>query len=83
MLYYLKNGKFKLTNWQSAEKLREATGVDEVNEPEKLNKELAKGNHVYCWISPYKAEIDDYLMIYWGLDAEKEIDAYHQSQDEI
>lgn len=83
MIYFLKNGKFKATNWQSAEKLREATGVDEVHEPEKLNKELLKGNHVYCWISPYKAEIDDVLYIYWGLDPEKEMDSFYTSQEEI
>lgn len=83
MIYFLKTTKFKATNYQSAEKLREATGVDEVHEPEKLNKELAKGNHVYCWISPYKSEIEDSLMIYWGTDPEKEMNSYHQSQEEI
>lgn len=83
MIYFLKNGKFKLTKYQSAERLREATGVDEVYEPEKLNKELAKGNHAYCWISPYKSEIDDYLMIYWGNDPIKELDSYHTSEEEI
>lgn len=83
MIYFLKTTKFKATNYNSAEKLREATGVDEIHEPEKLNKELEKGNHVYCWIDPYKSEIDTYLMIYWGTDPIKELESYHAQAEEI
>lgn len=83
MIYFLDNGKFKATNWQSAENLKKKTGVDEIYEPEKLNKELAKGNHVYCWIDPYKEEINEFLMIYWGTDLEVELNFYYNQLEEI
>jgi hypothetical protein len=83
MIFFLKTTKFKATKYQSAEKLREATGVDEVVDAEKLNKELAKGNNVYCWISPYNSEIEGQLIIHWGLDPDAEMSLFHQSAEEI
>lgn len=83
MIHVMKNGKFKSTNIQTAEDLISKYELDHLHEPEKLIKEHNKGNHVYCWISPYGTEIDQSKDMYWGLDPEQELADYYQSSEEI
>lgn len=83
MIFVLKNGKFKQTHYTSTQKLIEVFNLDELVESDKMEKQLAKGNHVYCWICPYKTQIENVTYMYWGLDPEIELEQYHQSGEEI
>lgn len=84
MIHVLKNGKFKETSIQTAEDLIRKYELDHLHEAEKLIKEHNKGNHVYCWLSPFAEVIyEGKKEMYWGTDPEKELDSYHLSAEEI
>ena len=83
MIHVLKNSKFKETNIQTAEELIRKYELDYLHEPEKLIKEHNKGNHVYCWISPFGIEIEDSVNMYWGTNPDNELNSYNNSSEEI
>lgn len=83
MIHVLKNGKFKATNIKSAEQLIEKYKLDHLGAADTLNKEYNKGKDIYCWLSPYHAEIDRKDYMFWGLDPEQELADYYQNREEI
>jgi hypothetical protein len=83
MIYILKSGKFKKTNYNSIEKLIEVFNLERIYDTVGLMKEHNKGNNVYCWISPFQYEINGINVMYWGTDPEKELRDFHRSNEEV
>ena len=83
MIFVLKSGKFKQTHYTSADKLVEVFELDGIEDAPGLNRQLAKGNHVYCWQSPFQYEINGKKFMHWGLDQEIELRDFHRSNEEV
>ncbi len=83
MIYIYKSGKFKATHYTSAEILIDAYKLDELNDSEGLDRELRKGNHVYCYISPFVLEFEKKSVMYWHHTPEKAELCYHQSNEDV
>lgn len=85
MIHVYNGTKFKVNHkCQSSADLISHYALDHLDEPEKFDKELRKGNHVYCWVSQFEMEINDKLFMFWSSkEEEAKDDYYHDSSDNI
>ena len=81
MLYFKYDTSFK--KGKSLEKLIINQGIDRIYNEEEFNKNFAKGIDIYCFIDPFSAEIDNEIVLNWGLSEGEAWDLYYDSADDI
>lgn len=81
MIYVLKGTTFKPSKHSTIEKLIEVFNVVDFTDTNAINRQLEKGNHVYCWFTSDSE--DNKVNMYWGSDPEKELENYYTYCDEI
>lgn len=84
MIHVYNGSKFKKDHkCKSSADLISKYTLDYLDEAERLDKELSKGNHVYCWINPFQSEIHNRLVMFWSSIENTAKDDYWQANEEI
>lgn len=84
MIHVYNGSKFKEDHkCKSSVDLISKYALDYLDEPERLDKELRKGNHVYCWVNPFQMEINNKLVMFWSSVEATAKNNYHISKEEI
>jgi hypothetical protein len=83
MIFIYDGNKFKQTKYSSSEELIKVFNLNELIDAKELDKQLLKGNNVYCWVSPFHYEINGTNRMYWGLDPLIEQDNYYDDKDNV
>jgi len=81
MLYFKYNTTFRKVS--SIEHLLENKKIDYILSEEDFYKLLRKGHDLYCFIDPYKSEIDGVCALNWNTTEEDALDLFFLSQEEI
>jgi hypothetical protein len=83
MIYVMKHDKFKKDISHNSADLIRNHKLDHLENPEQLDKEVRKGNHVCCWISPLESELNQLNYMYWDKTPEQAKADYWQANEEI
>ena len=81
---YLKRGSsFKKITFNSIEELKLKLDLDDIYEEEILIKHLKKFKELYCYIDPYKSEINEKCVLNYALSKEEADSEYSDLMENI
>ncbi len=83
MIYFRKEGEFKVINVTTLEELMEKTKVEFISHADLLVKHLRYNEDVYSFIDPYNSEVNNAPVLDWALTENGAEDAYDSSLGDI
>jgi len=81
MIYFRYNTSFRKVS--SIEQILESKKIAYILSEEEFYMYLKKGHDLYCFIDPYKSEIDGVHALNWNLTEEDALELFFLSQEEI
>lgn len=83
-IHFVPNGK----DFTDIDKMKKTFKPTEIVDEKGLLKQLEKGNHVYCYIDPFEAEMsaiseNEVIRICWYTTREQAMDMYYERKDSI
>lgn len=81
MIYFKYKSSFKQVNHLAS--LLQKQEIDYIINEEDFKKHLKKYDDLYCFIDPYKEEINGERALNWGLSEESAYQQYYSSCEEI